>query len=260
MTSISINQFASNLQGFVKKSFIYGFVAVVASFISCMEKAIAETPKTTNGQAAISGTWQLTPQKPQVYMAVPMPPLKIIITEEGKLYVQDPLHQNEYTEVGVIQKTSENTALPANAKILNPYSSPNRARQSEGKTYTVSMNRAQQAHFLERASWSNNIQGLEIGLGSENESYRYSIKIEPAIATLKTKPYPGIAINMGIAKQAGLKSYVGIVYVQHSTSSSDITSYSILCESNQPTMKTPSPPKWNGKEMICPEGYTAINR
>lgn len=260
MTSIYINQFASNLQGFVKKAFIYGFVVVVANFIPCMEKAIAETPKTTSSQAAISGTWQLTPQKPQVYMAVPMPPLTIIITKDGKLYVQDPLHQNEYTEIGVIQKTSDNTSLPANAKILSPYSSPNRARQSEGKTYTVTMNRAQQAHFLERASWSKNIQGLETGMASENENYRYSIKIDPAIATLKTKPYPGIAINLGIAKQADLKSYVGIVYLQHSPSFNDITSYAILCESNQPTMKTPSPPRWNGKEMICPEGYTAINR
>ncbi len=245
------------------KAFIYGFVVAIANFIPHIEKAIAETPKTISGQSAIAGTWKLTPPKPQVNMVVPMPTLKIIITEDGKLYVQDPSHQNEYIEVGVIQKTSENTSLPANAKILSPYSSPNRARQSEGKTYTSSMNRAQQAHFLERDSWSKNIQDLGIDIKPENENYRYSIKIDPTIATSKTKPYPGIAINLAIAKQPDLKSYVGIVYVQRSPSSNgidDITSWAILCQSNQPTMKIPSHPTWNGKEIICPDGYTAIDR
>lgn len=245
------------------KAFIYGFVVAIVNFIPYIEKAIAETPKTINGQSAIAGTWKLTPQKPQVSMVVPMPPLKIIITEDGRLYVQDPSHQNEYTEVGVIQKTSENTSLPANAKILSPYSSPNRARQTEGKTYTSSMNKAQQAHFVERASWSKNIQDLGIDIQPENENYRYSIKIDPMIATLKTKPYLGIAINMAIAKQSDLKSYVGIVYVQQNPSSNDINdimSLSILCQSNQPTMKTPSQPTWNGKQIICPDGYTAIDR
>jgi type IV pilus assembly protein PilA len=249
------------------KAFIYGFVVAIANFIPYIEKAIAETPKTISGQAAIAGTWKLTPPKPplkpQVYNLTPVPPLKIIITKEGKIYMQDPLDLGEYTEVGVIQKTSEDASLPANAKINSPYPSPNRSRQSEAKAYTGSMNRAQQAHFVERASWSKNIQDLGIDIKPENENYRYSIKIDSAIATLKIKPYPGIAINMAIAKQPDLKSYVGIVYVQHGPNSNDIddiTSWVILCQSNQPTMKTPSQPTWNGKQIICPDGYTAIDR
>jgi hypothetical protein len=192
-----------------------------------------------------------------------MPPLSIIITEEGRIYAKDPQHENEYIEVGVIRKTSENMSLPANAKITNPYASPNRARQSEGKAYTGTMNRAQQGVFVERAAWSNDIQGLETGIKPESENYRYSIKIDPTIITLKTNSYPGIAINMGIAKRSDLKSYVGIAYVRRSYIPKDIESifpYAVLCESNQPTMKMPSSPRWNGKEMMCPEGYTAINR
>ncbi|PZO35507.1 MAG: hypothetical protein DCF19_23700 [Pseudanabaena frigida] len=214
------------------KASIYGFVAVVANFIPYIEKAIAEPQTTISVQSAIAGTWKLTPPKPQSYNLVPMPPLKIIITQEGKLYVQDPLHQNEYTEVGVIQKTSENASLPANAKVLSLYSSPNRARQSEAKAYIGSMNRSQQAYFLERVGWSNNIKDLGIDIKPENENYRYSIKINSAIATLKTKPYPGIAINLAIAKQPDLKSYVGIVYLQYIPNSNnidDITSWAILC-------------------------------
>ncbi len=244
------------------KAFIYGFVVAIANFTPHIEKAIAETPKTISGQSAIAGTWKLTPSKPQAYNLMPIPPLKIIITKEGKLYIQNQLDQEEYTEVGVIQKTSEDTSLPAIAKINSPYSSPNRGRQSEAKAYIGSMNRAQLAYFLEWESWSNNIKALGIDIKPETENYRYSIKIDSAIATLKTKPYPGIAIDLAISKQPDLKSYVGIVYVQH-TSPDDIdviTSLAFLCESNQPTMKTPSQPTWNGKKIICPEGYTAINR
>jgi type II secretory pathway pseudopilin PulG len=189
------------------KAFIYGFVVAIANFTPYIEKAIAETTNTVSGQAAIAGTWKLTPQKPQAYNL--------------------------------------------------------RARQSEAKAYIGSMNRAQQAYFLEQASWSKNTQDLGIDIKPETKNYRYSLKIDSAIATSKTKPYPGIAINLAIAKQPDLKSYVGIVYVQHSPNSNDIddiTSWAILCQSNQPTMKTPSQPTWNGKQMLCPDGYIAIDR
>lgn len=237
-----------------------GALTISASFGNLLETAIAETlkpietPKPINS-SPITGTWKLIPSHPSFYL---MPPLQIIITPEGKMFVQDVMRHDEYTEVGIIQKASNNSSLPPNAKILPAYSSANRARNSEAKAYVGSINRAQQAHFLEKETWGKNLQELGMPIKSETENYRYSVQVNKAIATVATKPYSGIgiAINIGLAKKPDLKSYVGVAWVQYATNSIDITSFASLCESIEPTMTSPPLPKWDGREMKCPEGYT----
>jgi type IV pilus assembly protein PilA len=49
----------------------------------------------------------------------------------------------------------------------------NKARESEAKTYVGSMNRAQQAFYLENNSFSNTLGGLELGI-SNSKNYTYS--------------------------------------------------------------------------------------
>ncbi|NMF56590.1 type IV pilin-like G/H family protein [Pseudanabaena yagii] len=248
----------SLISQFCLNPMLLGTLAILASVGHLADQAIAETPKPVNS-SPITGTWKLTPNNPSFSVNL-MPPLKIIITPEGKLFVQDPLRQDEYTEVGIIRKSSDNSSLPPNAKILPPHSSTNRARNSEAKAYVGSMNRGQQAHFLEKETWSKSLQELGIPMKSETENYRYSIQVNKAIATATTKPYTdaGIAINLGIARKPNLKSYVGIVWLQDISVSKDVTSYASLCESIEPTMKLPPIPKWDGREIKCPEGYKPI--
>lgn len=50
----------------------------------------------------------------------------------------------------------------------------NKARQSEAQTYIGSMNRAQQAFYLEKREFSNDLGLLELGL-SDSENYLYTI-------------------------------------------------------------------------------------
>ncbi len=50
-------------------------------------------------------------------------------------------------------------------------------KQSEGKTYVGSMNRAQQAYYLTEQSFSSNIDDLGLGIKTETESYAYSTQI-----------------------------------------------------------------------------------
>jgi len=55
-----------------------------------------------------------------------------------------------------------------------------------------------------------------------------------------------------------LKSYLGIVWLQDLPIDKDITSYAMLCESMEPTMALPPMPKWDGREIKCPEGYQPV--
>lgn len=51
----------------------------------------------------------------------------------------------------------------------------NKARQSEAETYIGSMNRAQQAYYLEEREFSDNLENLELGL-TNTENYTYTIE------------------------------------------------------------------------------------
>lgn len=238
-----------------------GTLTVITTFGTGYDKAIAETPnvKQATTQSEIKGTWELTPKKPNVSNVSPMPTLKVIITPEGKIFIQNLTDQNEYTEVGVIKKSSETTSLPPNAKIIDPYSLSNKGRQAEAKAYVSTLNKVQQAHFLEKNAWGKSLKDLEIGIKPETENYRYSVKIDNTITTVKTNPYPGIAINMGIAKKANLKSYIGFVSLNvFLPNLNEFTTLSVLCESNKPTMEAPPLPKWDGKELKCPNGYISL--
>lgn len=239
-------------------AFTLGTLTVVTNFVTDYDEAIAETPKTQQviTQPAIAGTWLLTPKDPSVSNVSPIQALNIIITKEGKIFIQNPTYQDEYMEVGMIAKTNNNQSLPPNARIINPYYSPLSANQSEGKTSVGTMNRAQQAYFFEKDSWSKNLENLATGIKSETNNYRYISKIDTSITTVKTKPYPGIAINIATAKKPDLKSYVGFVSLTIPPQLNDFATIAILCESIAPTMKTPPLPKWDGKKLKCPDGYS----
>ncbi|MCA6572681.1 MAG: hypothetical protein IM537_10910 [Pseudanabaena sp. M57BS1SP1A06MG] len=51
---------------------------------------------------------------------------------------------------------------------------------------------------------------------------------------------------------------MGIIWLQDISVSKNVTSYSKLCVSIEPTMKLPPIPKWDGREIKCPEGYKPI--
>ncbi len=182
-------------------------------------------------------------------------------SSDGKITELNPQNEKETIEVGKITKVSDIATLPEGAKVQSiPFDiQETRARQGEAKTYVGSMNRSQQMYYVMKTRYASSIEELALGIPSETENYRYKTQIIDSIKTLDTKNYPGIAIQTGIAKKEGLKSFLGIVYLSR-YSSNDLTSMrdpslAILCTSNEPIAKESGLPKFNGKEMQCPDGY-----
>lgn len=97
----------------------------------------------------------------------------------------------------------------------------NKAKQSEAKQYAGSMNRAQQAYYLEFSGFSDNIGSLGLGIPTESANYRYTIT-DNASATGVT--------NEAISLKAALKSYVGGVQLGTVVQTSEATTLAILCE------------------------------
>ncbi|MFN6487278.1 MULTISPECIES: type IV pilin-like G/H family protein [unclassified Nostoc] len=98
----------------------------------------------------------------------------------------------------------------------------NKAKQSEAKTYVGSMNRAQQAYYLENTSFSTSIGTLGLGIATQTVNYKYDAVAGDA-STINNR---GIVLN----GTAPLKAYIGAVEVTTQQATSEATTVAILCE------------------------------
>ncbi|MDJ0795529.1 MAG: type IV pilin-like G/H family protein [Calothrix sp. MO_167.B12] len=101
-----------------------------------------------------------------------------------------------------------------------------KAKQSEAKTYVGSMNRGQQAHYTENDTFATTIDDLGIGISTNTQNYQYR-----ASALNNGTNVDSYGLGYSQAKVAGLKNYVGSVYLEQVGSNSEVTSLAFLCES-----------------------------
>lgn len=104
----------------------------------------------------------------------------------------------------------------------------NKARQSEAKNAVGSMNRAQQAYYLENNNkFTTQLLDLALGIKTETENYKYDI--DGSVDSFVT--------NKGRARSKALKSYAGVTYTADQTSNNvtESITLAIACESNAPT-------------------------
>ncbi|MGI8935570.1 MAG: type IV pilin-like G/H family protein [Phormidesmis sp.] len=103
----------------------------------------------------------------------------------------------------------------------------NKAKQSEAKTYIGSMNRAQQAYYLENDTFAPQASfgALGLGISTATSNYNYAISAlnpTPAGITNQASPKAGAT--------ASVKAYIGGVNV--ATINNEATTTAILCEAN----------------------------
>ncbi len=131
-------------------------------------------------------------------------------------------------------------ALPS---FLNQAS---KARQSEAKTYTGSMNRAQQAYYLEKQEFAPNLQTLAVGIAQSTTNYGYGIQRNGSktasgvsqsvntfgtpLATITTAGTGTIGDVVTGGGAAPVKGYAGGINVATPAGSNESTTLSTLCE------------------------------
>ncbi|MEH1856984.1 MAG: type IV pilin-like G/H family protein [Nostoc sp.] len=99
----------------------------------------------------------------------------------------------------------------------------NKAKQSEAKTYVGSMNRAQQAYYLENTSFSSTIGALGLGIATQTVNYKYQATVATGGSVVTNQ---AIVVN----NTAPLKSYIGGVEVTTQSATSEATTVAVLCE------------------------------
>ena len=223
-------------------------------------------------QTAVKGEYQVNSNNGQVYLDVFQGSFgartSFIIDAKGKLVIQQLFmpaitqlmysgSMNDPSIVGGIfmpnllslTKISSDTKLDPKLDFTPPQSPAMRARQSEAKTYVGTMNRGQQAVFLETGKFASSIAELALGIRDESESYKYQIIVLDAKKAVQ---------QIALPKNNDLKSYIGLVYIKNSTNNaSEPTISGLLCESVKPT-KAPPPKFTITATPTCPEGYINI--
>ena len=102
----------------------------------------------------------------------------------------------------------------------------NKAKQSEAKQYTGTLNRVQQSYYLEKNRFASDLTSLANPVPATTENYAYAPSAATATSTEVT--------NSGVSNKVALKSYVGMVAISVVTAASDATTTAVLCEANTP--------------------------
>ncbi|MBD0390840.1 MAG: type IV pilin-like G/H family protein [Nostoc sp. C3-bin3] len=108
-----------------------------------------------------------------------------------------------------------------------------------------SINRSQQAVYLEKTAFANTIEELGLNLKSETEDYFYNLTADSSNSLVTAT-----------AKTDELKSYIGAVFLVQENG--EITTVAVICETNTPSKIPPQSPQLNGSQPACPAGSSKV--
>ncbi|NJO59290.1 MAG: hypothetical protein HC836_13540 [Richelia sp. RM2_1_2] len=123
------------------------------------------------------------------------------------------------------------------------------ASQSEAKLNIGSINRGQQVMQLEKDRFSTSITELELGISSETDNYSYNI----------TEAGTSSAITTATAKENGMKSYTGAVFMLKDSEYDFDTTKAVICETNSASKTPPGNPQLLGEDIQCAKGSKKLN-
>ncbi|MEH2076453.1 MAG: type IV pilin-like G/H family protein [Nostoc sp.] len=132
----------------------------------------------------------------------------------------------------------------------------NKAKQSEAKTYIGSMNRAQQAFYLEKTYFASQADFGTLGLGIATQTVNYIYQIAGGGTG------SSIATNQAsvVVSTAPLKTYAGGVGTQTNTTTSEATTVAILCEATLPKVNSGPDAPTMTSVTNCPTGFTNLGK
>jgi type IV pilus assembly protein PilA len=136
----------------------------------------------------------------------------------------------------------------------------NKGKQAEAKQNVGSLNRSQQAYFLEAGQFASTVADLGVGIKSQTVNYFYTIKSGPGAEAVNNIGASNQS-NVGAGKkQTTLRSYVG----QNFTSVGDKTTSEVLtlgfvCETNDigvtGSQKATTTGLATNASTACPSGF-----
>ncbi len=130
----------------------------------------------------------------------------------------------------------------------------NKARFAEAKAFVGTMSRLQQAYYLEKQTFAEDITQLSLGAETSSTSFAYSVLAgdingnpAPAIPQLKQ-----IITNVATPKSLNSKAFVAVVGLP-----GVVRIDTVFCIANAPNIPIlPGSLDANGQTMVCPTNFT----
>ena len=104
----------------------------------------------------------------------------------------------------------------------------NKAKQSEAKTYVGTLNRTQQAYFLENNKFAAKLEDMAEPIPKQTVNYDYASGISGAVA-----------LSTGTARVEALRSYGGTVFLATNATTKETSTLAIAYESEEPSKTAP---------------------
>ena len=122
-----------------------------------------------------------------------------------------------------------------------------KARAAEAKSNVGSMNRAQQAFYLENQCFSENVGDLGLSMVNSTDNFNYKSQANGNIT--------GGVTNLGTSKKTDIKSYAGATfYIASSGTNTEGATVTVLCERKQAgavEAAVPAAPAANSNQATC---------
>ncbi|MFK0730676.1 MAG: type IV pilin-like G/H family protein [Gloeotrichia echinulata GP01] len=126
----------------------------------------------------------------------------------------------------------------------------NKAKQSEARNYLGTVNRSQQAYFLEYQKFATGLSELQVGVKSQTDNYKYEV----------TSGLSSVGAFTGTPIKNALKGYYGVVgTTTANTATSESLTLAIACESPGPTTGVASISN-NSSFTGCENSYVSLSR
>ncbi len=124
-----------------------------------------------------------------------------------------------------------------------------KAKQAEAKTYVGSVNRAQQAYYLENQLFASSLGDLQAGIKSQTDNFSYSIFGGGSSAT--TAQFQADLVG----GKKGLKTYYGVTgTITGNAATSEALTIAIACESDIPGTIVPD----SSNASSCVTGFKSL--
>lgn len=165
------------------------------------------------------------------------------LTADGQLIVQlagtnpgQPRPTSFDPNATKFRQVSQETELPPDISIYNSEGPTHKTRQTEGKEYLRSLNRAQQAYHIDNNQFATELDALPVDVPQTTENYSY----EMAEAENPEKQI----VMTATAQQDNLKSYTAAIFLvtDESGFTSSVAGICATPEPSQTPPPTPDPP------------------
>ena len=130
----------------------------------------------------------------------------------------------------------------------------NKARFAEAKSYVGTMSRLQQAYYLEKQTFTGDINKLGLGVNTSSSSFTYIVVSGDITGATSPAQLDRIITNVAQPNSSAIKAFIGVVGVPSAANVAKVDT--IFCTADAISTATASGKMLGGLTLSCPNNFS----